>query len=69
MLGADVNKRLTGSADRTISGPVLLTSVQSGNQKLTSFLLERLSANPNATVFIEGKPSTFIIFVLQFLPM
>ena len=67
-IGADVNYKLSEFPDKTFSGPVLLSALKSGNRKQVNFLLEDLTADPNSTVFIEGKPSTLVNFAIQFVP-
>jgi hypothetical protein len=65
------NNSVSGAAmaERTISGSVLLLAVKNEDSEMVSFLLSDLGADPNATIFIDGKVSTILLFVISSISM
>ncbi len=57
------------STEKSISGSVLLLAVKNEDAEMVSFLLKDLGADPNATIFTEGKPSTILIFLISSISM
>ena len=64
----DVNLTIENILENGIDAPILLAAIDEESSGLSRILVQDFGANVNQTISIDGRQSTFLIFLLSFRP-